>query len=287
MKKLALYSSFYLFAFVFLAVNNSKAQELSDYYLIGNVKGIREYHYKPLSDCDYCEDLKDSSIVEFNMNGKTIKEKIWKYPLNTELINEHYYKYDWKGKLIEEKEIQKGLLSETTKYIRDNQGHTTSTEKYMWKYGEKDDKLVSREHWYQNFREDGKIKEVSIYSDEINKTLKSRIYYNEKDLLEKYIVYKNGKPYEDNYSYTYHPNGKVSKRTIILGDGRKEICTYDKYGLRTGYCIYDKSGNILMSQSYDYKYDNSGNWIYVKTTTTHDTGFKMIDIYRRKISYYK
>lgn len=285
MKKLALYSLFCLFASAFFAVNNSKAQDLSDYYLIGNVKRITEYHYLPLRDCDYCEDLRDSTIVEFNINGNVVMEKRWSYILKSELIYEYYYKYDWNGKLIEEKKNEIGNIIETTKYIRDNQGYISHTEKYMGSRWEKD-RLVSKEYRYRNFREDGSIKEVSIYSDEINKTLKRRMYYNEKDLLEKYIVYENGKPSEDNYSYTYHPNGKVSKKNIILSDGRKEIYTYDKYGLRTGYSIYDKSGNILLSESYDYKYDNRGNWVYLKVVT-NDAPVKTIDIYRRKITYYK
>ena len=296
MKKLALYSLFFLFAFMFFSVNNGNAQDISKYCLVGNVKSIREYHYKPLDDCDYCEDLQsDSSFVQFSLNGNIIKEIYYNYYAYNEFNKEvTTYKFNEKGKIVEKKKI--GIFEryvETTKYIRDNQGYIIRKELYKkyledeYKdiYGEGD---VLQSVEYRNNNTDGTAKEISYYNCSNNgKTLHHKDCYGENGYLLKTIYYYDKTPSEDTYSYDFYATGTIKQVTEVSFD-RKEVSTYNEKGLITTYVRHPKDNNRrVRTDTYEYTYDSKGNWITMKYTEKI-IGLKTeIDIYKRKITYYK
>ncbi|MBO7478383.1 MAG: hypothetical protein J6U04_10675 [Salinivirgaceae bacterium] len=137
MKKLAFHNSFCLFALMFFAVNNSNAQNLSAYNLVGKVKEMRQYHYVPLEDCDYCEDLKnDSTLISFDSEGKELKQIEWNTGTYRKGIDNFIkavkkYKYDAAGKVstIEINVDDDGFY--TQKYFRDTRGYIIRIETYL------------------------------------------------------------------------------------------------------------------------------------------------------------
>jgi hypothetical protein len=314
------------------SVNDCVAQSLEDYNLVGKVKSVREYHYKTLDDCDYCEDLqKDSITLEFNSNGKIVKETEWN---NSPFVRGSHkevttYKYNGNGKIVEERKEGYDGGVETTKYIRDAQGYIIREEEHI-KSLNTNDIMISVE--YRKNYSDGTAKEVSHYRCVgTDKILEYRNFCDENENITKSIDYKeNNKISEVTYSKEceFYSTGKVAKdkkfiniggvkritasrefystgiaakKTEFFNDGRvQKIKTWDEKGLKTSETCYMIDGNdnhkLDWKATYTYTYDSYGNWITQKITTvsnlikifpTDDGQRTDIDIYKRKITYYK
>lgn len=276
-----------LLAFVSFCANDSTAQTLSDYDLVGKVKRLCEYHYNLLDGCDYCEELQcDSTRVDFNVNGKAIKRTFFtcsfleseKGQVFTDTYN---YKWNANGKIIEmeRKGLDNGIVY--TKYIRDDKGYAIRIEDYFKK------QLIHV--YYRKNWEDGTVKETSSYNYwSSEKKLEERYFFNEKGMLIKTVYYSNdGQAYRDEqYKYEYHTNGNISKCTKIDSRGGKYITIYNEKGLTSTYTYYS-DGKVYESKTYTYKYDTYGNWINLKIIKKdHYFNKETVDILKRKITYY-
>ncbi len=281
-----------LLCFVSLAIwstNDCVAQRLKDYGLVGKVKSIREYHYEPLYDCDYCEELQcDSTVVYFDANGKELKNIFYtcsfleseKGKVFKEIKN---YKYNTNGELEEMQETDAVGTVSYKKYIRDDRGYTIRIEKQN----------STRQIWsteYLNRGEDGTLKESTVY-DYFNskRTLSRREFFDEKGFLTKRIDYdlEGNKRFEDTFIRERYSTGITAKRTIVSSGGNinKEVEIYNEKGLITSLTRYFKLGGFSCT-TYTYTYDNHGNWVTQKIEKPRGEG-KEIDIYKRKITYYK
>lgn len=292
MRKLVDNSWLFFLSLIICDTNECVAQGLESYGLVGKVKTIVCYHYKPLEDCDYCEDLqRDSTITEFNSSGNIVKETEWNNSHFREDLHKEVttYKYNENGKIVAETKVGYDGGIQTTKYIRDAQGYIIREEEYMeiTAFKKKNEILTSVK--YRKNDSSGMTKEISHYSCVgIDKTLSQRDFIDENGYVKKTIYYFDDKTIEETYSREFYSTGRVAKSKVFFDDGGvKEITTWNEKGNKTSYTRYiiDGKGNrkLYSKAVYTYTYDSYGNWNSMKITTND----KYIDIYKRKIRYYK
>lgn len=283
-----------LLALVLFCANDGTAQTLSGYDLVGKVKRFRLYHYTPLDDCDYCEEIQcDSTLVEFNVNGKVVREIFYtcsflKSEEGKVLTEKCNYKYNSKGKLVEKDITEAWGDNYKEKIIRDDRGFIIRIEKYYINTKESSQELRSIE--YRKNSEDGTIQETSNYKYyNSKKTLCWRDYYDETGFLTKTIYYdlEGNEKSEETFSRERYPSGITSKRTALLSNGLKEVVLLNEKGLVTTCTKYREDGTIYSTEKYTYKYDNFGNWIYKKKVTKVLTFKETVDIIKCIISYYR
>ena len=330
MRKLVENSLLCFLSLVIFGTNEGVAQILlKDYDLIGKVKEMRQYHYIPLEDCDYCEDLKNDSILAtFDLNGKATKRIEWNtgtYSKGIKNANKAIltYKYDdGKISIIETNVDNDGFYKK--QYIRDNRGYIVREETYLQRtdkwwheywwgtyrviYGGDEQKLLNAKDYvegqikkeiekskkeddglvevvYRKNNDNGTGKELSTYKCygiDKTKTLCKRVFCDDNGWYIKTTTYNGDETSEITYSREFYTSGKVAKSTVIYSNGNKEITTYNEKGLCTSLTKYYKNEKVG-TVTYSYNYDNFGNWI---TKKTNENG-RLINIYKRKITYYK
>lgn len=293
MKRLIKNSLLCFLSLTIWSTNDCVAQNLKSYGLEGKVKSVREYHYKPLEDCDYCEDIqRDSTILEFNLSGNIIKLTEWNNSHFVEGLHKDVttYKYNGNGKIVEKRKESHNDIVTITKYIRDAQGYIIRVEEYDRYFAFKKMNEILNRIEYRKNNSNGTVSEKSRYFCSFTgKELVSRSFFDEKGYLTKTINYSNNnETSEETYSREFYSTGIVAKEKEFFSDkGVKNITTWDEKGSITSDTRYiiDAKGNhkFWWKKTYSFAYDSYGNWITMKITTNGE----YIDIYKRIITYYK
>ncbi len=297
MKRLIKNSLLCFLSLTIWSTNDCVAQNLKSYGLEGKVKSVREYHYKPLEDCDYCEDIqRDSTTLEFNVSGNIIKMTEWNNSHFVEGLHKDVttYRYNGNGKIVEKRKESHNDIVTITKYIRDAQGYIVREEEYhrYFAFKKMNEELSSIK--YRKNNSNGTASETSLYHcSYTGKKLLSRSFFDENGYLTKTIHYSdNDETSEETYSREFYSTGIVAKEKEFFSDKEvknivRNITTWDEKGSITSDTRYiiDAKGNhkFWWKKTYSFTYDSYGNWITMKIITNDD----YMDIYKRKITYYK
>ena len=254
--------------------NDVKWQEAT-----GNVKSIRTTGYEAtekfgeISEGDVLYD-DVNNVIEFNKDGYITEISIFTHSGN--LSQKHVYVYDGDGK-----------VTKINKY--DGDGDEIGRIVYTYNENKKATKIVDYEKSgkvisTQEMGWDGGHVTKNQYISEYSKGDYSMNEYKGNTLVKSVVYDKDGKPTGE---YTEYENDKMKK--IVTKDFTITLTYNDK-----GYCSSIVNGKFYTinsfhwekgeSYTYDYEYDNKGNW--VRKVERKKNSQKATRIFIREIEYY-
>ena len=246
---------------------------------IGNVKSIRTTGYEAtekfgeISEGDVLYD-DVNNVIEFNKDGYITEISIFTH--NGNLSQKNVYVYDGDGK-----------VTKINKY--DGDGDENGRVVYTYNENKKVTKIVDYEKSgkvisTQKMDWDGDHVTKNQYISEYSKGDYSMNEYKGNTLVKSVVYDKDGKP---TGQYTEYENDKMKK--IVTKDFTITLTYNDK-----GYCSSIVNGKLYTinsfhwekgeSYTYDYEYDNKGNW--VRKVERKKSSQKATRIFIREIEYY-
>ena len=139
--------------------------------------------------------------------------------------------------------------------------------------------------------------QLNVYDDKSNKTEMLRtnlkrntvwkntyVYNKENEKIEQFRYKPDGK-LKDRRTYKYDKNGNEIEQYHHKPDGSitKFVSEYDKLNNLTVQNWFNEHGEQTHQTSFEYVYDNNGNWITKKRSSNGVLGM----IWEREIEYYK
>ena len=297
----------------FIAFNeNGHLIERRTYILDGNMFFKATY--------DYDKSGNKIEEVDSNQEGNNKKVRItFKYDDKGNVIANNYikdndsisnknswvYKYDANGNMIQEKRFdEKGNLTfmkiifynEKGRCMKENFYTTDST--FDGGYTFNDDENGNIIEWNKLDSNGTSTGRETYKFDNLNNEIEW-CKYNSKNVLHDRNSYKydsNGNKIEEwdstfygsltsVFTYKFDINGNKVEKNHFLSNGNtsgKETYDYDSKGNLIQHNFFNKDGSLRYNTSYNYIYDEKGNW--VKKTET-DNG-KQGNISKREIEYY-
>jgi len=251
------YILIFFFSFCLFSCSREIKNSLTEKNLKGDIRILTEFGYKPV--IKFGEIQKDSLqyklLSDFDENGNIVSEN-W---LDSGIRN--IYKYDSIGKLIEQdnyNELKTPSFSSKKKFIYDVNNNLIEKNTYL---------------------SDGVLFEKIIYDyDENNNNIQSKCYkydFDGKEVLKfmfKSKYDKNGNEIEsvhyDNLgrkeyteTYKYDEKGLIIEETSDFLRTSKKKYTYDDNGNILKVKEYSIKEVLIGEETYEYKFDNKGNWI--------------------------
>jgi len=145
----------------------------------------------------------------------------------------------------------------------------------IWKTTVEGDKVVSAEYTYKDtlrsvgrlsYNEDGQLKEIERFrmpeDTLINSVMMTR---DENGNVVEWQFYDPGDDPTSKYIYTVGQDGKYTGFKYYNKDGEvtlEQQFTYNDHGFLQRHVIIDRDGNEYVA-TYDYEYDDMGNWVKV------------------------
>ena len=280
---------FYLLTLAFALSASSKAQItlVKQKKLIGKVKLSTGTSYKAVIRLDKVEkgEKQAGNIqTQYDKRGNEIKEK--RYNGNGGLEWEYTTEYDTSGNKIEYrcyKPNETPSLVSKVNYTYDLDGNRISLEhsdpsnpEYGYKYIYTYDKQGNRIE-FNDFSKDGSLNSRKTYKYDAQGNAIEFHRFNADGSLDSRSTYKydtKGNKIESNrfeadgsfdarYTYKYDMQGNETEKSSFKANGSlswKKTYAYDLKGNKVLYKRYKANGDLKSSMSWEYTYDQQGNW---------------------------
>lgn len=264
--------------FIFSGIGQKVKNDLTDLKLKGKVKSLTETEFKKILVDKSGEIQKAPIIINkyiyfFNDTGNIFEEDY--YGLNDDFKYKDIYKYDDKGNLIERN--RNNLTSYKNSYVYDEKdniiedsgynSNSNSYEKTTFEYDNKGNIIVKTRFDIN----DSLISRDTCKYDTKGNKIESRFYTKSTALKLSYKYDNNGNRIEEYWCWL--ANSSFMKKIISKYN--------DKGNVIEAYS-YKADGSIDNKFTYNYDYDEAGNWIK-KTPFENGTAKNSIE---RKIVYY-
>jgi hypothetical protein len=288
-----------LLLFVLFSCKKEQPTGITNDYQQYNLKG----KVKSISEINYSVNGKYHTIIQFNEQGFITEQA--SYNPDGSLIRKWVNNYNSDNlKVSRYCYVNHDSLSYILRFYYNRQGKVIWTKlfdskeylvsQYETKY---DDSLnviketfLGEDAIYQHlvihtYNEQKKIKE-DLYVDSVRDHVWKQLYlYNDRMQVEEIILKTPDDSMINKNTYTYLSNNKVDK--VYHYNANMELQSITDY-------TYDSMDNIIeileltpdnttiQNKSYEYHYDQNGNWTFLSETEHHKNG----NIITRKIEYY-
>lgn len=205
-------------------------------------------------------------LIEWELNGSIKQHSFAKYDKENRL--KQVITNDSKGKLIYRLDFLNGKNNKPSdKFIYDSKGNLEGTNKFIYN---KNDLIVESIYYNSEGKEEGKIK---------NK-------YDEKNNLIE-LIYIDKDNEASHHKRTFKFNSKNFNTEINEFDWEgslemKYIYDYDSHGNVIEDYKYKSDGSLYEKRTYEYSFDEKGNWIKKVITKNDKPEFVIF----REIEYY-
>ena len=262
--------------------NPKKKSDLEKLGFKGKVKSVETIYYYAVEKSGKITkgDTSTKAFYLFNKQGN-LQEKLTDFYYGSQYKTK--YVYDSQNNLIQNYIYDSyGDLDKKIIYKNDNKGNKIEELIY-----DENDSLIKKYTYVYDLR--GNLKKEFEYNPQGLKSKKT-YKYDLKGNLKKEKFYRSNGELDGKYIYKYDSQGKViakywftTKVWLTLKLTYKNTYKYNSQGDLIEEILYKNDGSIENKRSYEYEYDNQGNWI---RAIEYDTKEKPQYIIIRKIEYY-
>jgi len=237
--------------------------------IVGKVKSIRKITSLEMGIDDIVSEnmiaknfIEEECYLLFNSEGCLVEKSSKKIhtlssdhnlPINNKLI----FSYDHRGLLIEKKEYVYDLINRSCILIYDTYGKIIEernygmdgglSRKFLYKHNNQNSNIRKDEYWLDN-----ELFITNIYKyDRKGNQIEINTYDPESEYLGK-EVFKYDESHNRIEEWFYHTDGRLEKKTTYK---------YDERGNETEKADYITNNIIGNKWNFEYKYDETGNWI--------------------------
>ncbi|MEO7992242.1 MAG: hypothetical protein ABI663_22020 [Chryseolinea sp.] len=224
----------------------------------------------------------DKSLIRkwvFKYRNDNLKDKLYCYILDDSLSYVSIYGYDSRGNV--------------TSVITDKSDSTLNTRSVIL-YDNEDHKLKESVYDANNdivhetsFKYTQNLLTEEVQYDAIlNQRWRQVNHFNQQQMIEETVSLSMQDSVLNTVTHAYHDNGKL-KETISFNSDKNSLSklsfAYSETGVEIERIRYLANGEKGEMQKRDYKYDKSGNWIFMSITINGN----LQDITTREIVYYE
>jgi hypothetical protein len=279
----------YMLALAFILSSSSKAQItlVKQKKLMGKVKLSTSASYKAVIRLDKVEKgekVAGDRRIQYDKRGNEIERK--NYDINGGLVWKYTTEYDTSGNKIEYicyQPNESPSLVFKTNYTYDINGNRILLERanpsypeYGWNYIYSYDNQGNRIE-FNDFSKDGSLNSRKTYKYDAQGNAIEFHRFNADGSLDSRSTYKydtKGNKIESNsfeadgsfdarYTYKYDMQGNETEKSSFKANGSlswKKTYAYDLKGNKVLYKRYKANGDLKSSMSWEYTYDQQGNW---------------------------